>query len=79
MTWLQLIDMLEDAPLRLLRNEVTIYQHEKGVHRDFDVELFFCPAWEGRYWEPEDGDMLQIRLTEFHYEHGNKVPGPKED
>lgn len=65
MTWLDLLDLLEDAPLRLLREEIVIYQHEDdGTHRDFSVDEVCCPGWDETYWDPRDGMVLQIRLRE---------------
>ena len=65
MTWLDLLGLLEDAPLRLLKDEVIIYQHEgDGTHRDFRIDEVCCPAWDGEYWDPEDGMVLQLRLKE---------------
>lgn len=78
MTWLDLLNYLKETPYYLLEKEVIIYQHEKdGTHRSFEINEVCCPSWNGEYWDPDDGMLVQIRLNEFHYEHGRKVPGPE--
>lgn len=65
MTWMDVLNYLKETPYYLLEKPVVIYQHElDGTHRNFEIDEFCCPAWDGVYWDPDDGLRVQIRLTE---------------